>query len=212
MAEVASRELRNNTRGVLERVEAGETLTVTVDGRPVVEISPLRARPQWLSRREFVSNVLRMRPAEAAGSAVAGSDQSAEIEETRELSRGLVDSSLFLASEAGDALELERLPDELGISVMTIAKLHQRVLAATGVTDRGQRLATLTAALRFDPIEIDQRTAERFAQLREELKESKIKLNANDSWIAATALSAGVPLVSATAEYDGVGGLELIKA
>ena len=33
MAEVASRELRNNTRAVLDRVEAGEIVTITVDGR-----------------------------------------------------------------------------------------------------------------------------------------------------------------------------------
>ncbi len=35
MSEVASRELRNDTAGVLRRVRAGEDVTITVSGRPV---------------------------------------------------------------------------------------------------------------------------------------------------------------------------------
>jgi prevent-host-death family protein len=58
MPEVASRELRNATRSLLERVEAGEELTITVDGRPVAILAPVRRRPQWLSKIEFVQMVL----------------------------------------------------------------------------------------------------------------------------------------------------------
>ena len=38
MADVASRDLRNNTRALLDRVEAGESITITVDGRPVATL------------------------------------------------------------------------------------------------------------------------------------------------------------------------------
>jgi prevent-host-death family protein len=41
MAEVTVRELRNRGGQVLARVEAGERLTVTRDGRPVAELRPL---------------------------------------------------------------------------------------------------------------------------------------------------------------------------
>lgn len=34
-AEVASRELRNNTPGLLRRVQAGEDITITANGKPV---------------------------------------------------------------------------------------------------------------------------------------------------------------------------------
>lgn len=54
MVEVASRELRNNTRKVLKRVEAGEDVTITVAGRPVAVLHPVGARPRWLGRQEFV--------------------------------------------------------------------------------------------------------------------------------------------------------------
>jgi len=54
MAEVASRELRNDTRGLLRRVEAGEDVVITVDGRRVAVLRPISSRPRWLSRGEFV--------------------------------------------------------------------------------------------------------------------------------------------------------------
>lgn len=45
MDRVTVRELRNDGGRVLERVERGETLTVTRDGRPVAELRPLPGRP-----------------------------------------------------------------------------------------------------------------------------------------------------------------------
>jgi prevent-host-death family protein len=54
MAEAASRELRNNTRSLLDRVEAGEPVTITVDGRPVAVLQPVQHRRRWLGRDEFV--------------------------------------------------------------------------------------------------------------------------------------------------------------
>jgi prevent-host-death family protein len=55
---VASRELRNNTRRLLDRVEAGESVTITVDGRAVAVLQPVGRRPRWLPRAEFVARVL----------------------------------------------------------------------------------------------------------------------------------------------------------
>jgi prevent-host-death family protein len=45
MIEVTIRDLRNQGGKVLERVERGEVLTVTRDGRPVAELRPLPRRP-----------------------------------------------------------------------------------------------------------------------------------------------------------------------
>jgi prevent-host-death family protein len=45
MADVTIRELRNKGGEVIERVTAGEVLTVTRDGRPVARLSPL-PRPE----------------------------------------------------------------------------------------------------------------------------------------------------------------------
>ena len=44
METVTIRELRNRGGDVVDRVEAGERVTVTRDGRPVAELSPVRSR------------------------------------------------------------------------------------------------------------------------------------------------------------------------
>jgi prevent-host-death family protein len=44
MAEVTIRELRNRGGDVVDRVTAGERVTVTRDGRPVAELRPYRTR------------------------------------------------------------------------------------------------------------------------------------------------------------------------
>ncbi len=54
MGTVASRELRNNTRALLERVEAGEEITITVDGRTVAALVPVGRKPRWMPREEFL--------------------------------------------------------------------------------------------------------------------------------------------------------------
>jgi prevent-host-death family protein len=55
---VASRDLRNDTAGVLRRVQAGERVTITQNGRPVAELVPLRRpRRSWIGRAELVGRL-----------------------------------------------------------------------------------------------------------------------------------------------------------
>ncbi len=58
MSEVASRELRNHTRELLDRVAAGERITITVRGRPVAELTPIAQRQRWMRRDRFAREVL----------------------------------------------------------------------------------------------------------------------------------------------------------
>jgi len=44
MATIPQKELRNNVGEVLRRAEAGEEITITVSGRPVARLSPVRGR------------------------------------------------------------------------------------------------------------------------------------------------------------------------
>jgi prevent-host-death family protein len=47
--EIPQRELRNNVSAVLREVESGETVRVTVRGRPVAELVPISPRKEHLS-------------------------------------------------------------------------------------------------------------------------------------------------------------------
>jgi prevent-host-death family protein len=60
MTEVASRVLRNDTAGVLKRVQAGEDITVTVNGKAVAQLSALQPdRRRWLRRDELLRRLER---------------------------------------------------------------------------------------------------------------------------------------------------------
>jgi prevent-host-death family protein len=60
--EVSVRDLRNHTSEVLRRVEAGETVTVTVDRRPVARLVPLsgRGRPESMPAGEFFARLAEL--------------------------------------------------------------------------------------------------------------------------------------------------------
>jgi predicted nucleic acid-binding protein len=126
------------------------------------------------------------------------------------MTTGLADTSLFIADETGRAVRTERLPDELAVSIITIAELRAGVLAAQDVDIRARRLATLTAALRLDPFPVDDAVADAWARLRVTLRDLGLRMPVNDSWIAATAIALGIPLVTQDADYLHAPGLEVI--
>ena len=127
------------------------------------------------------------------------------------MSRGLADTSVFIARESGRPLTQTDLPDELAISVITIGELRAGVLAAVDVETRDRRLATLSEALTLDPLPVDQAAAEAWARLRVLLRDMQKRMPVNDSWIAATAMSLGIPVVTQDEDYVEVPGLKIVR-
>lgn len=64
MTDVPVRDLRNDTAGVLKRVEAGEEITITVHGHPVAQLVPMDDDGGRPVRREDFVSWLRSRPAD----------------------------------------------------------------------------------------------------------------------------------------------------
>lgn len=127
------------------------------------------------------------------------------------MARGLADTSVFIARESGRAINAEALPDEIGVSVITIGELRAGVLAADDVGTRDRRLATLTQALALEPIPIDGHVAESWARLRLLLRDARQRMPINDSWICATAMALGLPLITQDEDHIELAGLEVIK-
>lgn len=126
------------------------------------------------------------------------------------MSAGLADTSLFIAEETGRRLRSERLPERLAVSVVTFGLLRAGVLAADTVAVRDRRLATLTRMVALDPLPIDRPVAEAWATLRLALRDAGLRMGVNDSWIAATAIAHGLPLVTQDDGYLHAPGLEVI--
>jgi predicted nucleic acid-binding protein len=127
------------------------------------------------------------------------------------VTRGLVDTTVFIARESGRPLDQRAFPDEISVSVMTVGELRAGVLAADDVETRDRRLATLTWVLMMEPVPVDGRVADSWALLRIRLRDSGQRMPVNDSWIAATAMSLGVPVITQDDDYVEVEGLQVIK-
>lgn len=57
---IASRELRNDTAGVIRRAASGETVEITVNGEPVAELVPLRSRrSHWTSKTVLLERLVQ---------------------------------------------------------------------------------------------------------------------------------------------------------
>jgi predicted nucleic acid-binding protein len=95
--------------------------------------------------------------------------------------------------------------------VISIGELRAGVLAAADLETRDRRLATLTQALAMQPVPIDDRVADHWARLRVLLRDSGQRMPVNDSWIAATAMSLGVPVITQDDDYVDLPGLEVVK-
>ena len=117
------------------------------------------------------------------------------------MSGGLLDTSVFIARESR-RLAAESFPDEVAVSVVTHAELTAGVLAAPDVDVRARRLVTLMAVAEMNPVPIDLAVAQAWAQLRVHLANAGRRANVNDMWIAATAISLGVPVVTQDADFD----------
>lgn len=84
---------------------------------------------------------------------------------------GLLDTSVFIASERRRRLDSDSLPEQTAVSVVTIAELHAGILAAPDTATRAHRLSTLAAASAVEPLPITAEAARRWAELRVRLAE-----------------------------------------
>jgi predicted nucleic acid-binding protein len=125
-----------------------------------------------------------------------------------------LDTSVLIATESGRPLDTNALPDEVFISVVTIAELQAGVLAAADTATRARRLATLDSVAGLEALPIDVVAAGHWATLRVRLAEERRRVNVNDLWIAAVAAANDLAVVTQDSDYDAleaVGGPRVIR-
>jgi predicted nucleic acid-binding protein len=104
------------------------------------------------------------------------------------MSRAILDTSVLIAREQERPLG-RSLPQNVAVSVISIAELEIGVMVARDAKTRGQRLRTLTEVRALTgTLPIDERTASAYAQLAASVLAEGRKPRIHDTWIAATAL------------------------
>jgi predicted nucleic acid-binding protein len=125
--------------------------------------------------------------------------------------RALADTSIFVGLEADrfDVHQFERF--EWGISAITLGELRLGVLQAKDPETTSRRLSSYQLAQRFEALVVDESVADAWALLVSRLRAAGRTVPINDSWIAATAIAHGVPIVTQDADYDAMPDIEVIK-
>ena len=127
---------------------------------------------------------------------------------------GVLDTSVFIANESGRPLDESALPERVATTVITLAELNAGVLAAGSADIRARRLATLDAVADVAALPVDEDAAREWARLRVHLGEAGRRMGINDLWIAAIAVSRGLPIVTQDDDFaalEGAAGVAVVR-
>jgi len=125
--------------------------------------------------------------------------------------RALLDTSFFVASEAGRPLGELPGVTETEISVVTLAELTIGVLVADDA-QRPARVATLSSVeSTWEPLPVDAEVARAFSQIVADLKARGRRVPLLDALIAATAVVEQIPLVTQDRDYDAILGVQVMQ-
>jgi predicted nucleic acid-binding protein len=126
------------------------------------------------------------------------------------VTRGLLDTNIFISLELGRSVNRQMIPDELAISVITLAELEFGIYSATDQQTRAKRMATFRKVMDSEAIDFTSDIASIWVAVRASGQAKKSKLSENDVWIAATAINQGVPLVTQDRAFTSISDLETI--
>lgn len=127
---------------------------------------------------------------------------------TKRPSVGLIDTSVLVAAEKGRPLREDALPERSAVSIVTIAELRAGVLAAPDIESRDRRMTTLEGVAGVTILPVEARVARAWAAMRAYLVASRRRVGANDLWIAATAASLEMPVLTQDGDFDALSGVE----
>lgn len=122
------------------------------------------------------------------------------------IAAGVLDTSVFIANETGRALDESAIPELVATTVITLAELNAGILASGSAEIRARRLATLDAVADIAALPADEDAARVWARLRVYLAESGRRMGINDLWIAAIAVSRGLPVITQDDDFAALEG------
>ena len=123
----------------------------------------------------------------------------------------VLDTSVFIAVEQGRDLS-RSLPDQVGVSVVTLAELELGVLMARDADVRALRLTTLLRVReQASGLPIDERVSSAYARLAAGELSAGRRPRVNDTWIAATAVVHGAEVWTQDDDFTAFQELDIIR-
>lgn len=125
--------------------------------------------------------------------------------------RLLIDTNIYSHGMRGDeeVVAVLRKADEIGVSVVSVGELRSGFKGGKRERDNREELAAFLDAPRVRIYDIDDETAEFYAEVLYGLRAKGTPIPTNDIWIAATAFQNGMKLFSKDRHFWQVAGLNL---
>jgi predicted nucleic acid-binding protein len=123
---------------------------------------------------------------------------------------GLIDTSVFVGVGTRD-LDFGALPEQVAISVVTLAELRLGVLMADDITVRQRRMSSWQLASQLEPLPIDPAVGDEWARIVAELRQEGRRAPVNDIWIAATAIRHSMTVITQDTDYEAISGLDVVR-
>jgi predicted nucleic acid-binding protein len=123
----------------------------------------------------------------------------------------VLDTSIFIAHEQGRPLG-RPLPEQVSVSVVTLAELELGVLMARDPDTRSRRLTTLTRVREQTAgLPVDDRVASAYARLAAAELSAGRQPRVHDTWIAATALAHRVEVWTRDADFSSFAAVDVVR-
>lgn len=98
------------------------------------------------------------------------------------------------------------------VSVITLAELHLGVLLTEDPHVRAQRLRTFSSVeALFEPLPVDAAVARTFAEIVAEARRQGRRPKIMDTWIAATAVTHGLPVYTQDEDFLAIPRVHVIR-
>ncbi len=122
------------------------------------------------------------------------------------MTRILLDSSAYIAFKKRHAAVLELLAqaDEIVMSPIVLGELRAGFLQGSKREMNERELRTFLESPRVSVLTVNEETADRYAAIRVTLKRAGTPIATNDTWIAASAMQHGLPILTADTDFQKV--------
>lgn len=125
--------------------------------------------------------------------------------------RAILDTSVFVVVEQSRQLA-RPLPDDVGVSVVTLAELELGVLMARDAETRATRLSTFTRVREQTAgLPADERVASAYARLAASELQAGRKPRVHDTWIAATAFVHRAQVWTQDRDFTTFSGVDIVR-
>ena len=125
----------------------------------------------------------------------------------------LIDTNFYVAFKQLNfgAVELLKSVDFIGISTVVLGELFAGFRCGSKEADNRMELEKFLASPRVEPIDIDEQTAEFYAEIYRGLRTKGRPIPTNDLWIAASSLRHGLAVATFDEHFKAVDGLLVVN-